>query len=144
MSGFQLTKKQFFDMSWLYKIHFSIWKSGFQCKKSYETYIFYLFIVFSTKKSSRKISLRVSTVTKKINKTFCLWNFTDFLLKLKIFFNIALWILFGQFIFKNWKEVIGISEYMLRICDNGVLRTHRPWSTNVSRTLFIVRICFWK
>ena len=30
---------------------------------------FYLFIVFSTKKSSRKISLRVSPVTKKTNKT---------------------------------------------------------------------------
>ena len=39
-------------------------KSGLQCKKSYKTYIVYLLTVFSTKKSSRKISPRVSAVTK--------------------------------------------------------------------------------
>ena len=47
-----------------------VYKIELQCKKWYETYIFYLTIVFVTPNTTRKISLRVSIVTKKIYKTF--------------------------------------------------------------------------
>ena len=66
---FKIILKQKNIAIWLRKRHFSIWKCELQCKKWYETYIFYFTIVFVTPNPPQKISLRVSIASKKNYQT---------------------------------------------------------------------------